>query len=301
MTRRFLALGLCLAAAFPLQAQGTRLLREPTASATEIAFTYGADVWVVARAGGQARRITSTAAVESDPHFSPDGKSIAFTSNRAGTPAVYVVSAAGGEPTRLTWHPSPAFARGWTNDGSRVLYASSRGTAPTAFNRLWTVARTGGPSRLVADTWGFDGAYSPDGKQIVIDRMSRWDGEWRSYRGGQNTPLDIVDLATLAEVRIPGERTLDIRPVWLGGKVFFISDRDWASNVWSYDVASKRLAQVTHFTGAEVKSLAAGGGQLVFEQDGWLHSLDPATGASTTLAITVQGDFPWAEPRWEDV
>ncbi|MHB1313030.1 MAG: S41 family peptidase [Gemmatimonadaceae bacterium] len=301
MTRRFFALGLCLAASSPLLAQGTRLLREPTASASEIAFTYGADLWVVARTGGEARRITSTPAVESDPQFSPDGKWIAFTSNRAGTPAVYLVSAAGGEPTRLTWHPAPAFARGWTSDGSRVLYASSRGTAPTAFNRLWTVARSGGPSTLVADTWGFDGAYSPDGRQIVIDRMSRWDGEWRSYRGGQNTPLDIVDLATLAEVRIPSERTQDIRPVWLGGKVYFISDRDWAGNIWSYDVASKRLAQVTHYTGAEVKSLAAGGGQLVFEQDGWLHALDPATGASNTLNITVQGDFPWAEPRWEDV
>ena len=94
---------LLLATGTTLPAQGTRLLRQPTVSATDIAFTYGADVWIVGKGGGVARRITSTPAVESDPKLSPDGKWIAFTSNRSGTPAVYVVSAAGGEPTRRTW------------------------------------------------------------------------------------------------------------------------------------------------------------------------------------------------------
>ena len=67
-----------------LPAQGTRLLRDPSLSATQIAFTYGGDVWVVGRQGGDARRLTSTAAVEADPHLSPDGRLVAFTSNRAG-------------------------------------------------------------------------------------------------------------------------------------------------------------------------------------------------------------------------
>src|SRR5215472_5495519 len=84
-------------------AQGTRLLRQPSLSATQLAFEYGGDIWVVDKNGGEARRITSTAAVESDPHFSPDGKWVAFTSNRSGFPAVYVVSAEGGIPKRLTW------------------------------------------------------------------------------------------------------------------------------------------------------------------------------------------------------
>ena len=84
-------------------AQGTRLLRQPTISATQVAFTYGSDLWIADRAGGAARRLTSTPAVESDPHFSPDGKQIAFTSDRSGTPEVYVVSVDGGEPQRLSW------------------------------------------------------------------------------------------------------------------------------------------------------------------------------------------------------
>lgn len=290
-----------LAFGAPALAQEARLLRQPSPSATEIAFEYGADIWVVPRTGGVARRVTSTPAVESDPHFSPDGQWIAFTSDRAGVPAVYVVSARGGEPLRLTWYPADAIARGWSRDGSRVLYASSRGTAPTEFNRLWTVPRTGGPSTLVVNTWGNNGAYSPDGRRMVIDRVTRWDVEWRSYRGGQNTALRILDLASLDEVRLPNERSMDIAPVWVGSKVFFISDRDWASNIWSYDVPSARLTQVTHFRDAEVKSLGASADQVVFEQDGYLHTLDPASGETHQLSVTVQGDFPWAETRWEDV
>jgi tricorn protease len=288
--------------ASPLTAQSTRLLRQPTASATDIAFTYGADVWIVAKGGGLARRITSTAAVESDPQLSPDGAWIAFTSNRSGTPAVYVVPSAGGEPTRLTWNPAAAFARGWSPDGRRVLYATTAGTAPSAHHRLWSVARAGGPSTPVTAGWGFDGSWSPDGKVVAVDRMSRWDPEWRSYRGGQNIPLRLLDVATKDEVLIPNpDRSTDLQPRYVGGKVFFISDRDWASNVWSYDVATRQLAQVTRFRDAEVKSLGAGGGQLVFEQDGWIHTLDPATGRHQRVDITVQGDFPWAETRWEDV
>ncbi len=283
------------------RAQSTRLLRQPTLSSTQVAFTYGADLWIADRTGGVARRLTSTPAVESDPHFSPDGRWIAFSSNRSGTPQVYVVGVEGGEPTRLTWYPAGSYPRGWTRDGARVLYASSRETAPVGFDRLWTVPATGGPSTMLPAPWGYDGSYAPDGRRLVVDRVTRWDWEWRSYRGGQNTPLTILDLNSLEEVRLPNERTQDRYPVWLGGKVWFASDRDWASNVWSYDVATGALAQVTHFRDADVKWLSGGPDGLVFEQDGWIHTLDPATGRVQRLDITVRGDFPWAEPRWEDV
>lgn len=300
--RALLAFAGAALAGTTLSAQGTRLLRQPTASATDIAFTYGADIWIAGKTGGVARRITSTPAVESDPKLSPDGKWIAFTSNRSGTPAVYVVSAAGGEPTRLTWYPAAALARGWSPDGAHVLYATTYGTAPSAHHRLWSVPRAGGVSTPITKGWGFDGSWSPDGKQVAVDRMTRWDPEWRSYRGGQNIPLRILDVQSRNEVLIPNEqRATDIQPTFVGGKLFFISDRDWASNVWSYDVATKTLAQVTKFTNAEVKSIGAGAGQIVFEQDGYIHTLDPSSGKHQRVDITVQGDFPWAETRWEDV
>ncbi len=93
-------------AATPAESQGTRFLRQPTLSQEHVAFTHGADLWVVGRDGGLARRLTSTPAVETDPHFSPDGRHIAFTSNRSGVAAVYVVPVEGGTPRRLTWYPA---------------------------------------------------------------------------------------------------------------------------------------------------------------------------------------------------
>ena len=282
-------------------AQDTRLLRQPTLSAQHVAFAYGADLWVVGRDGGLARRLTSTPAGEWDPHFSPDGRTIAFTSNRAGQNAVYVVSVDGGTPRRLTWYPADADTRGWTPDGQRVLYTSSRGTAPSRYGRLWTVGMSGGPAKLLSAPMGFDGSFSPSGKRMVIEGVSRWDAEWRNYRGGQNKPLLILDLETLEESPIPSERTSEVQPVWLGETVYFLSDRDWVRNIWSYHTATHKLRQLTEFEGADVKSLSGHRETLAFEREGYLHTLNLVSGAIERLVIEVRGDFPWSETRWEDV
>lgn len=283
-------------------AQGTRLLRQPSLSATQLAFEYGGDIWVVDKHGGEARRITSTPATESDPHFSPDGRWIAFTSNRSGIPAVYVVAAEGGIPTRLTWYPAGASARGWTPDGKRILYTSGRETAPVGYGRLWSVAMTGGPSTLLPAPWAFDGSLSPDGKKMVVDRVSRWDVEFRHYRGGQNTPLEVLDLGSLAEQAIPNaDRSMDIHPVWQGDAIYFLSDRDFIENIWAYPAGGGALRQVTNYKEGDIKWLTGNGKELAFERGGYLFLLDPVSGKSTQLDITVHGDFPWAEPHWENV
>jgi tricorn protease len=119
-------------------AQGTRLLRQPSLSANHIAFSYGGDIWVTGLSSQKTLRLTSTAAVESNPHISPDGKWVAFNSNRSGNNAVYIVSIEGGTPKRLTWHPSASLTRGWSADGKHVLFATSRESAPTGFDHLWT-------------------------------------------------------------------------------------------------------------------------------------------------------------------
>lgn len=284
-------------------AQGTRLLRQPTMSNSNIAFAYGGDIWVTDINGNDLKRITSTPAIEMNPHFSPNGEWIAFSSNRSGNTAVYIVSKNGGTPKRLTWQPSGSIVQGWSPDGKSVLYASTRETAPSPHNRLWTVPVTGGPSTMLSHQWGFDGSFSSNARQIAVDRMSRWDTEWRNYRGGQNTPLLILNLRDQSEVLIPQEgRSFDIQPLWIGNKVYFLSDRDWTMNVWSYNVRSKALNQVTKFNATDVKWLNKGSnGQLIIEQNGYLHTVDPNSGNTTQLNINVIGDFPWAETKWETV
>jgi tricorn protease len=282
-------------------AQGTRLLRQPDISATHITYSYASDIWITEINSQEAKRITSTSAVESNPYFSPDGNWIAFSSNRAGTNNVYIVSKNGGEPKRLTWHPSGSNVRGWTNDGKHILFASNRETAPRPYNRLYTISIEGGAPKLLTKQWSHDGSFSPNGKQLIIDKMNRWDVEWRAYRGGQNTPLIVLDLESQNEVLLPNESTTDIQPMWLGDLIYFLSDRDLVANIWSYNPTTKALNQVTKFKGSDVKWLSGNNDTLVYERDGFLHTMNMSTEKSTQLTINVVGDFPWAETKWEDV
>jgi len=280
----------------------TRLLRTPTVSATQIAFAYANNIWVVPRAGGLARRLTSFQGLTSNPRFSPDGRWIAFSGQYSGNTDVYVVPAEGGEPRRLTWHPGNDLVQGWTPDGRHVVFASGRATwAPSGAPRFWTVPAEGGVEEPMALPRAYQGRISPDGTRVAYRLNNSWDEERRNYRGGQNRPIWIVDLKTYDLETPPWTDSKDVDPVWAGDTVYFLSDRDGVSNVWSYDTRTKQLAQKTRFTDFDVKALDAGAGAVVFEQAGYVHELDPATGQAHVVNITAAGDFPWMMPRWEDV
>src|SRR5947209_16065696 len=146
MPRTFLCLLLLLVATVSSAAQTAKplLLRHPTLSRTQVAFVYGGDLWIASREGGDARRLTAGAGLETDPSFSPDGTQIAFTGEYDGNVDVYVVPAEGGVPRRLTYHPAADSVVGWTPDGARVLFRSAR-ESYTFFDRLYTIPATGGP------------------------------------------------------------------------------------------------------------------------------------------------------------
>ena len=279
----------------------TRLLRQPTVSDARVAFAYANDLWIVDREGGEARRLTSHPGTESHPHFSPDGEWIAFTGEYAGDADVYVIPAEGGSPRRLTWHPSDDQVRGWNADGSRVLFVSGRKSAPGSFQRFFTVARSGGLPELVPLPRGQSGAFSPDGARFAYQPVQRWDVEWRNYRGGQIRPIWVVDTDDWSLEKLPFGDAANLDPVWMDDTIYFLSDRTLAMNVWAWDTSTEELRQVTDHERFDVKSLDVGGGALVYEQAGWLHLLEPGTGEARRLDITVEGDFPWARPHWEDV
>ena len=280
----------------------TKLLRSPAISATQIAFAYANNIWVVERGGGTARRLTSFQGTTINPHFSPDGKTIAFTGDYAGNTDVYTVPAEGGEPKRLTWHSGGDTVQGWTPDGKSIVFASSRATwAPSGAARFWMVPADGGVEQPMPLPRAYQGKISPDGSKIAYRMNSSWDEERRNYKGGQNRPVWIVDLKTFDLVSPPWTDSHDKDPVWLGDTVYFLSDRDGVHNVWSYEPKSKKLAQVTRFTDFDVKTLNSGAGMLTFEQGGQVHTLDPKTARSQVVNIRAVGDFPWMMPKWEDV
>src|SRR5438552_3768783 len=283
-------------------AGGTRLLRSPTVSATQIAFAYAQNIWTVSRAGGAARRLTSFQGQTTNPHFSPDGKWIAFSGEYAGNMDVYVVPADGGEPRRLTWHPGADLVQGWMPDGKSIMFSSSRATwSPSGAPRFWTVPAEGGVEEPMPLPRGYQGKMSAEGSRIAYRMNNSWDEERRNYRGGQNRPIWIVDLRTYDLISPPWTDSKDVDPVWAGDSVYFISDRDGVANVWDYDTGGRKLTQVTKFTDFDVKSIDSGAGAIVFEQAGYIHELDPKSGREHVVNITAAGDFPWIIPRWEDV
>lgn len=293
-----------LGSAAPTQAQNgqTRMLRTPTVSATQIAFAYAENIWTVPRAGGSARRLTTFQGQTSNPHFSPDGKWIAFSGEYAGNLDVYVVPADGGEPRRLTWHPGADLVQGWTADGQAILFSSTRATwTPSGAPRFWTVPVAGGVEAPLSLPRAYQGKISSDGSHVAYRMNNSWDEERRNYRGGQNRPIWIVDLKSYDLISPPWTDSKDMDPVWLGDSVYFISDRDGVANVWSFDTRAKKLAQLTKFTDFDVKTMDSGGGAVVFEQAGYIHELDPKSGREHVVNITATGDFPWMMPRWEDV
>jgi tricorn protease len=273
----------------------------PTVSDSEIVFVYANDLWKVSRNGGDAIRMTTNEGEESLPHFSPDEQWIAFTANYDGNTDVYVIPANGGSPQRLTYHPGGDFVQGWTPDG-KVLFRSSREARPTRLNQLYTVARTGGLPQAIDIPRAAYGEMSPDGKYVAYIPITFWDPEWRNYRGGQAMPVWIVNMETKALMRTPqptAERHLD--PVWFDGKVYYISERDYTSNIWSFDPATQAEQQITHHKKFDAKSLDACGDRIIYEQGGYLHLLDPKTGTAEQLNIEVKGDMNFARTRWEEV
>ena len=204
-------------------------------------------------------------------------------------------------PNDLPWHPSSSKVVGWTNDGKNVVFASSRNTAPTGFDcsmdcsaKWWAGKFT---DIAMGNKWFLLSRWQKNGHR----QGRQWDVEWRAYRGGQNTPLIIIDLDDLSETLLPNNSTTDIHPVWMGDIIYFLSDRDWTSNIWSYSPDAGDLKQITNFSGSDVKWLACNNKMLTFERDGSLHSLNPETGQVNKLEIIVKGDFPWAETGWENV
>lgn len=297
-----LALATTLLRSLPAHAQGTMLLRQPTMANNQVAFVYANDLWLVSSAGGDARRLTSNEGAESSPHFSPDGKWIAFTAQYDGNTDVYLIPVEGGQPQRLTWHPGADNVTGWTPDGEFVLFASTREGVPTQESKLYKIKRTGGMEDALIVPRAVAGEISDDGKFIAYQQIGFWDAEWRNYRGGQAKPIWIMDLKSYSLKMTPqtdNERHTD--PVWLNGVVYFLSERDYANNIWSFNPATDELKQQTFHVDFDAKSLDAGDGQIVYEQGGYLNILTPATGATKRIVVNVRGDFHWARERWEEV
>ncbi len=296
------------ASALRAQTLGPLLLQSPTLSKTHIVFVYGGSLWSVAREGGDARRLVGgDPGTASGPLFSPDGTQVAFTGNFDTNEDVYVVPAAGGEPRRLTMHPGTDVALAWTPDGKRLLFRSSR-EAYSRFEKLFIVSTDGGFPTEVPLPMGVQGAFSADAAQLAyVPTWNRRGGAGdayiaiKNYRGGKTSPIWIATLADSAVTAIPRENSNDFNPMWVGDKIYFLSDRAGATTLFSYDVQSRAVTSLLKNEGFDLKSASAGPGAIIYEQFGSLHLFDLASGRERAVPVRLSADLPQTRPHFEKI
>ena len=278
----------------------TRLLSQPAASSTHIAFIYAEDLWIADADGSDPRRLTVDEGIESDPFFSPDGKIIAFSAQYDGNTDVYSVPVTGGVPLRLTWHPGDDLARGFTPDGKKVLFASQREVFTTRYFQLFTVSLEGGlPEKLdIPNAWS--AAYSPDGTKMAYVPIPPRYQQWKNYRGGTTSNIWVYSFGDHSVVKVPQpkEGCNDADPMWVGDKVYFISDREGEFNLYSWDSNNGTVARLTDFAGFPVLKAAAGAGRIIFEQEGYLHTYEISSNSTATLTIGIAADLLELRPRF---
>lgn len=287
----------------------TKLLRDPALSDKALAFTYAGDIWIAAPDGSNPVRLTSHPADERDPIFSPDGSKIAYTANYDGNADVFVIGVRGGEPRRLTWHPGDDTAVDWAPGGEAVAMVSARERRSGRSGQLFHVSLTGGLPSKVSAASVMAGSYDETGR--IFANVPWGSGNavltggvngWRGYRGGRTPSLQLIDFAAGTATDIPGDRTSEFDPVWMDGKLYFLSDRwNTRANIFRFDPTNGETTQITRETEWDIRNITAKNGRIIYEAGGVFHTLDVASGTAARLPITLVADLPARRPGWREV
>jgi tricorn protease len=296
----------------------TRLLRQPDIHADTVAFVYAGDIWLVGAKGGEARRLTSDDGMEYFPKFSPDGRWIAFTGDYSGTRQVFVVSTEGGAPRQLTFYNDVGALppRGgidnrvldWTPDGKQILFNPHRLPWSERMPAHYVIPFEGGMETPLPIPEGSAGSYSPDGTKLAYTPIEREFRTWKRYRGGRAQDVWIYDLAANKAEQITNNPYTDNQPLWVGNSIYFTSDRPDAGqkeagrlNLYAYDLTSKQTRKVTNHTQYDALWPSADRTQVVYENGGFIHRFDSATGRDERVPIRVYGDFGNTVPYFRNV
>ncbi len=287
-----------------------RLARHPDYANGKIVFSYLGDLWLVNEDGSDPKRLTVHGARDAFPRFSPDGKSIAFSSSRYGNNDVFVMPASGGESKRLTYHSAGDTVVGWSRDSKKVLFNSSRGQMFPGIPNLYEVPVNGGLEEPVSTDWGTNGSYSPDGSKFAFNRHPMaWSR--KHYRGSYAADLWVMDnekktFKKVLDADLPDEqKPNNFWPMYgRDGFIYFVSDRDVTAkagspevmkstnNLWRVAENGEKVQQVTkHKSGSLFfPSMSADGKVIVYEEDFRIYKLDVGSGETREVKIDVVVD-----------
>lgn len=286
-----------------------KLIRHPDYHEGQIVFSYLGDLWLVKEDGSQSRRLTVHPSRDIHPRFSPDGKWIAFSSNRYGNNDVFLIPAQGGTAKRLTYHAAPDTVVGWSRDSKRIIFNSARGRVYPGIPSLYEVPIDGSLEQPVTADWGWWGSYSPDGQRFAFNRHPMvW---WRKhYRGSYAADLWVLDVPTtsfkkLVDADLPDEqKPNNFWPMFGRNEIYFVSDRNVmakagapevlksVNNIWKVQADGGAPVQITHHTSGSLfwPSISSDGRTIVYEENHGLWKLDVDSGKSSEIKLDIVSD-----------
>jgi tricorn protease len=269
-----------------------RLVRYPHYHNGRVVFTYLGDIWTADENGQNVQRLTVNRARDVYGRFSPDGKWIAFSSERNGNLDVYLIPAGGGNAKQLTAHSADDVVLGWSSDSRAVLFSSNRGE--DFMPQLYLVSTEGGMPWKTGTDMGVQASYSPDGQKLAYNQKAQ--AYWRKfYRGSYQSDIMIMDVAAKKFTQVTDFDGLDSWPMWgHDGYIYFVSDRDGngLTNIWRVSESGGKADRVTTFKAGDVRwpAISADGRVIVFEHDFGIWKLDVNSKRATPIALNIEAE-----------
>ena len=248
-----------------------------------IAFSYQGDLFTVPATGGEARQLTTHPGQDTRPVWSPDGKQLAFASDREGQFDIYLIDKEGGEPKRLTTHSASEYPLAFT-DNSHVLYqanimqdAKDIQFPGTRFMQVYSVDTEGHRPKLYSSLYMDHLAVSPDGKQLLYNDWKGYEDPWRKHHQSSITrDIWLTDAAQTHFQKLTSFGGEDRNPVWApdGQSYYYLSEQNGSFNVYKTTLNGGQPKQLTNHTLHPVRHLTVSKqGLLCYDYDGEIYTL----------------------------